>query len=137
MTQHEKKAVLIVNGDQESRRLLRFRLERAGYRAVMTTKGSIALDVIMDGGKPDLIVTELVLPGLDGFGLIEGVRRQHTLQDLPIIVLTAQTLGGVRERALAAGANEFFTIPLEEPLALTAAIRRLLEAVPARHTQLG
>ncbi len=98
--------VLVVDDSRLSREAGVRLLSAAGYQSVAAEDGWEAWEVLSER-RFDAVVTALEMPRLDGFQLIARIRREATLRGLPIIVLSSRTSQGVRERALAAGANVF------------------------------
>jgi two-component system sensor histidine kinase/response regulator len=108
-------AQIVVVDDQESNlRLLEIILQDAGYtRLVSTTSPYEALSVIT-GAQPDLILLDLIMPGMDGFQLMEHLKPLIPNEDyLPILVLTGDVNRETRRRALLSGATDFLTKPFD------------------------
>src|ERR1043166_8894711 len=112
MSKHSK--ILIVDDEPSNVRLLERILELADYRdCKSTTDPRQALELFRQF-QPDLVLTDLHMPQLDGFALMEQLKAlipSHVY--LPIIVLTADINPETRQRALAAGANDFLVKPLD------------------------
>jgi len=128
-----KKTVLIADDSDQSRELVRIVLEQAGHSVREAANGSDAL-LIARAFPPDLIVLDLRMPGLDGFGVVEALRADPRLRTIPVMALTASAMSGDREKALAAGFAVFIAKPagLKE---LRAEVERLLAGdtpTPAR-----
>ena len=83
--------VLIVDDDPVQRRLLEATVRRLGYGAIVAESGEAALSVLRAGDAADLIILDLVMPGLDGFGVLAALRESAI--ELPVIVQTAR--GGI------------------------------------------
>ena len=83
--------VLVVEDDENSRDLLARRLEREGYRVDLAADGLIALERVAHS-RPDLILLDLMMPNLDGFGFIDALHKVESCRDIPIIIVTAKTL---------------------------------------------
>ncbi|MBN1889147.1 MAG: GAF domain-containing protein [Thermoflexales bacterium] len=86
-------------------------LSTKGYRLVVTHDGFETLNLVGEV-KPDLMLVDLQLPGLDGLGVIRLVRTMANLRTVPIVALTALALPGDREQCLAGGADEYLVKPL-------------------------
>jgi len=76
--------------------------------------------------KPDLVLLDISLPGMDGNEILQRIRRDRALQDLPVIALTAHAMAGDREKFLAAGFNDYITKPIVDETQLFSSIERLL-----------
>lgn len=108
--------ILVVEGNEPSRDALARRLERRGYEVVVATD---CVEAVSAGRltKPDLILMDLALRGIDGWEATRQLKSHTTTRDIPIIVLSAHALTTDREQALAAGGDGFDTKPVRfEPL---------------------
>jgi CheY-like chemotaxis protein len=105
------KTVLIADDKATSRELVRTVLEKSSYAVVEASDGIEALKNAREC-KPDLIILDLHMPGLDGFGVIEKIRRDPDLAATPVMALTASAMQGDRERALAAGFTAYIAKPI-------------------------
>jgi PAS domain S-box-containing protein len=118
--------VLIVDDDHASALLALKLLLRAGLRRVDTiTDARLVLDWVEEH-EPDLVLLDLHMPVLDGFGVLAALRERWTSTELPVIVLTADTTLEASDRALGLGANDFLLKPLQ-PTALIHRARNLLD----------
>jgi type II secretory ATPase GspE/PulE/Tfp pilus assembly ATPase PilB-like protein/CheY-like chemotaxis protein len=122
--------VLLVEDEDSLRRVLRDLLERDGYRVLEASNGVQALDEI-DRGAPEVILLDLSIPQLDGFGVLTHIRNKPQLSDLPVIVLTARGDEEAEVRALELGASDFLTKPFR-PRALSARLQALVRQRRAR-----
>ena len=118
------KTVLIVEDEEPLRRVLRDLLERDGFHVLEASNGVQALDQI-DRGAPDVVVLDLNLPQLDGFGVLSRLRSRPATARLPVIILTAQGDEDSEVRVLEGGADDFLTKPFR-PRALSARLHTLL-----------
>ena len=116
--------VMIVDDSPSMRMLLRVALTDLGYGVVDAEDGLQALDRI-DQAAPQLLITDINMPRLDGFGLIERLRGRSEHRGLPILVLTTESSDAKRQRAREAGATGWIVKPFH-PDKLAAAIRRVL-----------
>jgi DNA-binding response OmpR family regulator len=85
-------------------------LRMEGYNVTVGNTGSHALE-ILEHLRPDLIITDLLMPGIDGFELIERIRKMDWLRTIPIIILSAKTSETDLTRGIAAGADDFILKP--------------------------
>jgi type II secretory ATPase GspE/PulE/Tfp pilus assembly ATPase PilB-like protein len=120
-----KKTVLLVEDEEPLRRVLRDLLEREGFTVVEAADGVQALDEI-DRSAPDVLVLDLNLPRLDGYGVLSHLRARPSTARLPVIVLTAKGDEDNEVRVFETGANDFLTKPFR-PRALSARLRALLK----------
>ncbi len=119
------KKILIADDKPTSRELIRTVLETLGYEITEAADGLEAVRFAREA-RPDLIVLDLHMPGLDGFGVLAELRGEKDFEKTPIMALTASAMQGDRERALAAGFSSYVSKPI--PLtALRAEVQRLLE----------
>ena len=120
-----KKTVLLVEDEEPLRRVLRELLEREGFTVVEAADGIEALDEV-DRSAPDVLVLDLNLPRLDGYGVLNHLRARPSTARLPVIVLTAKGDEENEVRVFETGANDFLTKPFR-PRALSARLRALLK----------
>jgi two-component system, cell cycle response regulator DivK len=106
------KTVLIADDKATSRELVRTVLENSGYRIAEASDGIEALRNAREL-KPDLIILDLHMPGMDGFGVIREIRRDRELAATPVMALTASAMQGDRERALSAGFTGYIAKPIQ------------------------
>ncbi len=131
-----KKAVLVIDDDETTRQLVVAYLTRAGYHVIQSPGSLDALRVIGEA-PPDLVIADIHMPGLDGFGLLSALRAQDQTARIPIILMTAHADHSVFRRAMKLGADDFLTKPLErEELvdAVAARFARFTHLVPQAHT---
>ena len=120
-----KKSVLVAEDSITSRILLKNILETAGYRVETAVDGMEGLNKLR-AGKFDLIVSDVEMPRLDGFGLTSRVRADKKLAALPVILVTALDSREDRERGVDAGANAYIVKGSFDQSNLLEAIRRLI-----------
>jgi PAS domain S-box-containing protein len=120
--------ILVAEDNEFSARLMDQLLARRGHRVRLATDGREALALAEEGGF-DLLLLDIHMPGLDGFGVVGAIREREraTGGHLPIIALTARSRKEDRERCLAAGMDDFLTKPVGTA-DLFAAIDRLVSA---------
>jgi DNA-binding response OmpR family regulator len=99
--------VLVVEDDAETAALLRLYLEDAGYEVLWAERGDLGLEVARDR-SPDVVVLDLMLPGLDGWTVCEELRRES---DVPILMLTARTQEAERLRGFELGVDDYIAKP--------------------------
>lgn len=104
--------ILTVDDSRTMRNMLRITLEEAGYNVIDAADGMLGLEVL-ERELPDVIVTDINMPNLDGFGFIEAVRKEAKFAGTPILVLTTESDRALKDRARAAGATGWITKPFE------------------------
>lgn len=119
------KTILTVDNSRTMRDMLHLALSDAGYNVLQAQDGVHGLEVLQEQDRvPDVIVTDINMPRLDGFGFIEGVRRDTKHRAVPILVLTTESDAEKKDRARRAGATGWIVKPFD-PVKLIAAIRRV------------
>ncbi len=105
------KTILVADDDPIGRELVREILESQGYRVTEAGDGAGALSAIR-ATPPDLVLLDIQMPVLDGFGVIQELRREHQFHSLPVFALTAFAMRGDKQKALAAGFNGYIAKPI-------------------------
>ncbi|MDP3775447.1 MAG: type II/IV secretion system protein [Gemmatimonadales bacterium] len=108
--QHLQKKVLLVDDEDQLRRVMKDLLERDGYIVAEARDGVQALDQV-DRFGPDVIVLDLNLPGLDGYGVLAHLRSRPATANVPVVVLTAKGDEDNEVRVFELGADDFLTKP--------------------------
>ena len=117
--------VLYVEDNDDNIYMLKMRLELLGDFEVLTAKdGEKGCEMALSE-RPDIILMDLEMPVIDGWEATRRLKGNPQTRDIPVIVLSAHALAGEREKAIAAGCNEFDTAPIEFER-LVATVRRLL-----------
>ncbi|GKY87695.1 response regulator [Sinisalibacter aestuarii] len=114
--------VLAVDDSRTMRDMVRLALTGAGFGTHLAEDGLDALGKLDEIAPPDAIITDINMPRLDGFGLIEAVRARDALRAVPILVLTTESADGMKARARAAGATGWIVKPFQ-PSQLVRALR--------------
>ena len=117
------KTVLTVDDSRTMRDMLRLALTDAGFRVLQAEDGMRGLETLR-AETPDVIVTDINMPRLDGFGFIAGVRGDARCRAVPILVLTTESDAEKKDRARRAGATGWIVKPFD-PGKLVAAVRRV------------
>jgi two-component system phosphate regulon response regulator PhoB len=125
--------ILVVEDEAALLTLLRYNLEKQGFRVEEATDGQEALLRVAEG-KPDLILLDWMLPALSGIEVCRQIRRRPATRDLPIIMVTARTEDQDAVRALDTGADDYIAKPfvMEALLARIRALLRRSGAVPVK-----
>ncbi|KQR87408.1 response regulator [Sphingomonas sp. Leaf343] len=124
MTDTVPKTIMTVDDSPSMRMLLRAALTDLGYSVIEAEDGVDALETLATTPEPDLLITDINMPRMDGFGLIAEVRGAGR-RNLPILVLTTESSDEKKQRARDAGATGWIVKPFH-PDKLAAAIRRVL-----------
>ena len=106
------KTVLTVDDSRTMRDMLKLALVEAGYRVVQAEDGLHGLEVLA-AETPRVIVTDINMPRLDGFGFIERVRADAAWRGIPILVLTTESDAAKKDRARRAGATGWIVKPFD------------------------
>lgn len=126
MARERQKRILIVEDDQTIAELLAYNLRRAGYEVLQEYDGRRGLETALSG-QVDLVLMDLMLPGLDGLAASKEIRRRKP--ELPIIMLTARSERETVLEGFASGADDYVTKPFDLDL-LLARIQARLRRVP-------
>jgi two-component system, OmpR family, alkaline phosphatase synthesis response regulator PhoP len=119
------KRVLVVDDDKKTVELVKLYLERDGYKVIIAYDGNEALRLAREI-HPDLVVLDLMLPGISGLQVCNTIRRES---DVPIIMLTAMTTEEDKLIGLSSGADDYVTKPFS-PRELAARVRTVLRRLP-------
>jgi two-component system cell cycle response regulator DivK len=117
--------ILVVEDDADNRQIVVKVLTMAGHRMLEATDGQSAI-AIARRERPDAIIMDLALPGMDGWEASRRLKADPETADIPIIALTAFAMRGDEERAREAGCDAYLSKPCR-PQAIRDAVRRFLE----------
>jgi CheY-like chemotaxis protein len=106
--------ILLVEDNEMNRDMLSRRLEKRGYTVVIAVDGGAGV-ALAQSDHPDLILMDMSLPVIDGWEASRQLKADAATAAIPIIALTAHAMASDREKALAAGCNDFDTKPVELP----------------------
>jgi CheY-like chemotaxis protein len=104
--------ILLVEDNELNRDMLSRRLMRKGYQVLIAEDGAKGLSAAMEG-KPDLILMDMSLPVIDGWEVTRRLKAEPETRAIPVIALTAHALSTDREKAMAAGCDDYDTKPVE------------------------
>lgn len=116
-------SVFAVDDSRTMRDMLRMALSQAGFDVELAVDGEDGLEKLRDL-MPDVIITDINMPKLDGFGFIEGVRQSEAHQGIPILVLTTESAAEMKQRAKKSGATGWIVKPFV-PDQLISVVRRV------------
>jgi CheY-like chemotaxis protein len=120
--------ILLVEDNEMNRDMLSRRLARRGYEVVMAVDGEQGV-AMARSEAPSLILMDMSLPGLDGWEATRRIKAAPETRAIPVIALTAHAMSGDREKAVAAGCDDFDTKPVD--------LARLLEKIKAQLGRAG
>jgi CheY-like chemotaxis protein len=106
--------ILYVEDNEDNVYVLKSRLTRAGHMVLVAPDGAQAVTMAA-GEQPDVILMDLSLPVLDGWEATRRIKAAPATRSIPVIALTAHAMAGDREKAMAAGCDDFDTKPVEMP----------------------
>ncbi|MBA4208302.1 MAG: response regulator [Parvibaculum sp.] len=118
------KVVLTVDDSRTIREMLRAALSDAGHTVLQAEDGVHGTEVLADAGNVDVIITDINMPRMDGYGFIDHVRSSELHRAIPILVLTTESEPAKKQRARDAGATGWIVKPFD-PAKLLAAVRRV------------
>ena len=102
--------VLVVDDEPDVLLLCRLNLQQRGHELLEASEGSQALELARER-HPDVIVLDLMMPGINGYDVLEALQGDDATSDIPVLVLTAKSLRADRERSHGLGASAFMTKP--------------------------
>ncbi len=118
--------VLVIDDEPDVRWLLRMTLERCGHEVLLAEDGLRGV-AMAQRQHPDAIVLDLMMPVMDGYGVLDALVKDERTSHVPVVVLTAKAFSEERERCASAGARGFLVKPLD-PADLVAELDAVLDA---------
>ncbi len=112
------KKALVVEDTEQSMYLLSFILTKGGYEVIEATTGEAGVELAMKE-KPDLILMDIRLPGIDGLEATKRIRESASDGEVPIIAVTSHAMTGDRVKALAAGCTGYIEKPINPEIFMT------------------
>lgn len=122
------KRVAVVDDDKEIQEIVTFVLSRNGFDVAVAGNGQQLQDVLATT-TPDLIILDVMMPGIDGYQIFAALRENPATQHVPVIIMTAHAENIYERISLDLGAAEHIIKPFH-PLDLVAKVQRLLRAIP-------
>ena len=126
-----QQATILIVDDTPQNMMVLGELLQPLYRVRVANSGERALRVVQTAPRPDLVLLDVMMPGLDGYEVMRRLREDPTTQDIPVIFVTAMGATEEEERGLALGAVDYISKPINPPLVL-ARVRTHLELKHAR-----
>ena len=130
MTTANNPVILIVDDSADNLNVLS-ELLRPQYRVLAANSGEGCLRVANSSTKPDLILLDVMMPGMDGYSVLARIKDSPATRDIPVVFLTALADAGDEERGLKLGASDYITKPIM-PTVVLARVHTQLEAKMAR-----
>lgn len=121
------KKILAVDDERAIVRLVQINLERHGYQVVTAYDGKEALEKVASE-KPDLVVLDVMMPYMDGFEVLQQLRKNPETRDLPVIMLTAKAQDTDVFRGYTSGVDLYLTKPFN-PMELVAFVKRIFSSM--------
>ena len=115
MNTEEKPCILVVDDTPDNIELLTGLLEN-DYRIKAAPNGIIALKAVKAGGIPDLILLDIMMPGMDGFEVCEKLKEDPVTRDIPVIFITAKNEVDDETKGFELGAVDFISKPISPPI---------------------
>jgi len=120
-----KAKILFIEDEPDQIRMISLRLEKSGYQVIFSTEGEEGLKMAVQE-KPDLILVDVIMPGIDGFEVCRRLRQNPLTKHIPIISTTAAGMDDVERQCCKAGADDCVRKPYDSA-DLLKKIHRLLE----------
>ena len=120
--------VLVADDNLDSRELIREVLQSENCQVLEAADGKEALERTLLN-RPDVVLLDVQMPVMDGFSVLQQIRQDPRCSSLPVAAVTANAMRGERERALAAGFDEYISKPIH-PASLRNSVQRLLARKP-------
>ncbi len=108
----DRKVILIIEDDEDSRFLLKYYLSEINYEVVEAKDGKEGIQIVKSK-KPDLILIDIMMPVMDGNTATKIIREDTQFNNIPIVALTANTSEDEKQRSIDAGCNDFIEKPLD------------------------
>lgn len=105
------KNVMVVEDNEKNRKLMRVVLKAKGYNIIEAATGEEALNLLKNQ-KPDIILMDIQLPGIDGLTLVKQIKASVVTKDIPIIAVTAYAMKGDEQKILDTGCNAYVSKPI-------------------------
>ena len=118
------KRILVIEDQEDNRRILRDLLTSVGYEIIEAVTGEEGV-ALAETGRPDLILMDIQLPGIDGYEATRRIKAIPALRSIPVIAVTSYALSGDDVKAKEAGCTDYVPKPFS-PRALLATIRKYL-----------
>ena len=128
--------VLVVDDDFRNIFALTALLERGGINVVAAESGADAITALEQKPEIELVLMDIMMPGMDGYETMAAIRKVPQLADLPILAVTGKVVSGERERCIAAGATDYIPKPVDTA-ELMAAVGKWITVIPRAEDPAG
>ena len=111
----DKKTILVIDDVEENVDIITQKLKAIGYNVISAYEGNTGLSLARQE-KPDLVLCDIMLPGIDGWEILAAIRRDENIDKVPVILMTAYTtiqFRGERRRAIELGATDYLKKPFD------------------------
>ena len=112
------KRILVVEDEEANMYLIRFILRKSGYEVIEARSGEEGVELAIEE-KPDLVIMDIQLPGIDGLEATKRIRNSEADEELPIVALTSYAMVGDKEKALKAGCTGYIEKPINPETFIT------------------
>ncbi len=119
--------ILAVDDEKHIVRLVQVNLERQGYEVVTANDGKEALEKV-ESERPDLVVLDVMMPYMDGFEVLQNLRRNSSTRDIPVIMLTAKAQDADVFKGWQSGVDCYLTKPFN-PMELVSFVKRIFSSL--------
>jgi CheY-like chemotaxis protein len=103
--------ILVVDDNRDNMELMQYLLKAFGYEPLAATSGAEAIRLVREK-RPDLILMDIQMPEMDGFEATEAIRREPTLEECPVVAVTAYAMVGDQQRILSSGFEGYISKPI-------------------------
>lgn len=124
-----QKSILVVDDDPSILKLVEFHLTKKGFRLKLVANGKAGLEELQKNDSYDLIITDALMPEMDGFDFTSSLRKDSRFQTIPILMLTQKSRRDDLKHALEVGITDFLPKPLDEALLLEK-VQNLIKDAP-------
>ena len=122
----KKLRLLVVDDNEDNRYILLQRLQREGYHNILQAADGVEAMKLLTGGDIDLVLLDVLMPEMDGFQVLEQIRRDHALRNIPVIMISANDDIETVVRCIEAGAEDYLQKPFN-PVLLRARVQASLD----------